>query len=282
MVTRHNLCPNPAVKVNGVGWSGATSFATLTGFPRTTGFTYSTTGNTLTTPVAAASSGLTYTGSLYIRPNGGTAVGGVLTLVIRRSVGGDDTSNSVALGTLPANTVTRISLANITPTDPTTTGVYLKVTGIDFGTRACEVTAVLLEQSATVDTYFDGDTSGATWDGTNGNSTSTLVAPDTVQAAVAAATTASLTSTAVKITDASSSLAVLAALNSAAVVTASATSAMATTAALAVTAIVSGPSRKATSTAAVTARRTSTDLVTARRTSTTSVTAKRTSSGGVT
>lgn len=51
------------------------------------------------------------------------------------------------------------------------TGIYLVVDSLVVG---FELTAFQYEKVGALDTYFDGDTAGAAWDGADGNSTSTL------------------------------------------------------------------------------------------------------------
>lgn len=177
-MTRHNVCTNPSCTANVTGWGGAstpTRQTGLSGFPVTTGARYSS-GSFMQTQTGAASPGLAYTGSMYVRPNGANASGGTLFLVFQRSSGGDDFSHTVSLGTLTNNVVTRISLANVTA-PANTTGIYLLVDGIGLnlgGAGNVDFSAVLLEQAAAVDTFFDGDSAGGSWDGTAGNSASTL------------------------------------------------------------------------------------------------------------
>lgn len=181
-MTRQNLCQNPACGSNVTGWTGGAGAPArvtgLSGFPVTTGAQY-TSGTYQQTPSGAASPGVTYTGSLYIRSNGLDQNGKTLYLVFVRSSGGDDFSHTTPIS-ITSGVVTRISLTAVAPAN--TTGVYLLADGINAAVVPIDLTAVLLEASGSADTYFDGDSPGASWDGTPDNSSSTLVdasaAPD--------------------------------------------------------------------------------------------------------
>jgi hypothetical protein len=182
--TRHNVTLNPAFKNGETGWTGAsgdTNLAPVTGlptgagnFPRDTGARYSSGGfaQSPLSPVTGAA-GNPFTASLYIRPTVFSPSGGVLYLVFRRSPGGDDFTHSVALGTLTVNTVTRVSISNIVA-PANTTHVYVVLDGINFTDVPSDISCLLIEPSDAVDAYFDGDTLGATWDGADGDSASTL------------------------------------------------------------------------------------------------------------
>lgn len=172
--TRTNLSTNPSLTNNVTGWGGGSTpvrATGATGFPRSTIAQY-TTGTFMQTSVGAALPNDVCSVSLYIRPNGGTA-SGTFYFVWQRSSGGDDFSHTVATGTLPADTVSRLSFANLTA-PANTTGLYILVDGINFGARPCDFTAVLLEKAATIGTFFDGDSPGGAWTGAAGNSTSTI------------------------------------------------------------------------------------------------------------
>lgn len=253
MANRQNTCTNPSCTNNVTGWGGAstpTRQTGLTGFPVTTGARYSS-GSFMQTQAGVASPGLAYTGSMYVRPNGANAGGGTLFLVFQRSSGGDDFGHTVSLGTLTNNVVTRISLANITA-PANTTGIYLLVDGIGLnlgGAGNVDFTAVLLEQTAAVDTFFDGDTASASWDGAAGNSSSTLASGTTHTADSTASTTAALASTAVKTTEAASATATTTALTSTAVKSAEAAVSAQTTAALSSTAAKTAEAAASTATA---------------------------------
>lgn len=185
MADRINLCPNPALSAtpqSTAGWSGGAgapaAVSGLSGFPAgiTTGAHY-TAGSFMTLPIGAASAGLSYTGSVYLRPNGAGIGGGTFYLAFTRSAGGDDFSNFIALGAVASNAVERRSLTATAPAN--TTGVFIVLDGFNSGSipGGVHASACLLEQSASLGSYFDGFVPGppdSDWSGTPGLSTSTL------------------------------------------------------------------------------------------------------------
>lgn len=194
-MSRKNLSVNPACGANVTGWGGGstpTRSTGLTGLPVTTGAHYTANGYAQT-PTGAASPGVAYTGSLYVS-NGTTISLGtkIIYLAFVRSSGGDDFSNTVNFA-LPTG-VTRV---NVTATAPAnTTGLYMIVDSFNGAVGAgVDITACLLEASGSLATYFDGNTAGASWDGTADNSTSTLadvgVTPNGIHLTPAAGTPSS-------------------------------------------------------------------------------------------
>lgn len=174
-MTRHNLCPNPACGSNATGWAGTASPARvtgLTGLPVTTGANATGSGF-ITTPTAVCAPGQVMTVSFYVKNNtGGTIAGGKQVFIsYTRSSGGDtfpESFNTPALGV--NGNVIRASFT--TAAAPAlATGLYLLIDNLVLDV---EVTAVLLENGSTLDTYFDGNTASCTWDGTANNSTSTF------------------------------------------------------------------------------------------------------------
>lgn len=184
-MVRTNLCPNPGLKNNATGWSGPGGSARVTGVTgmlRTTGFSAGVTN--LQPPRAAVTVGLSYRFSAYVKGNGGASTG---TCNINwYSTGGYLSSSTAQAWSVADGSVVRVdSLAATAPA--TAVEALLTIEGIDAGVI---VTAVLYEQATTLGTYFDGDSTGGTWTGTSGNSTSTLtdaqsVLPDTVAAPAA-------------------------------------------------------------------------------------------------
>lgn len=174
-MARHNLCTNPSATNDVTGWTGGATPVRqtgLTGFSRTTGARYSS-GTFMQVAAGAASPGLDYTVSVDIRPNTNGIGSGTFYVAFTRSTGGDDFSHTVALGSIAANTVVRKAFTATAPAN--TTGVYLIIDGVNFGAvGSVDFTAVLYEQASSAGTFFDGDTPGASWDGTAGNSASTL------------------------------------------------------------------------------------------------------------
>lgn len=177
-MARSNLSLNPCLSVNSTDWTnyGSGSVPTraigVTGFPdRTTAALYTSDGFIPTAPTAlgACSPGLPYTLSVYVKltvPWTGTAYvewlgggGGVLTY------------DSDAFS-LTANVASQVWLTKTAPAS--TAACRMIVENLSMGTNTCYVSQMLIEQSATLNSYGDGDSPGWTWDGTAGNSASTL------------------------------------------------------------------------------------------------------------
>jgi hypothetical protein len=173
VATRNNASPNPALKNNNTGWGGSstpTRSTGLSGLPRTTGAHYSINGFA-SLPTATVGAGETWTLSCYFQNNTGTNLGTKTVYFVCKKPGDDfSITTSVALPT----GITRVSITAVTLTG--TTGLYMLIDSFDASIGAgVEITAVLFEKvSGPPDTYFDGDTASATWDGADGNSPSTL------------------------------------------------------------------------------------------------------------
>ena len=190
MATRHNLCLNPALTSNATGWGGGSTpaRASVTGFGRPFAAEYTTSGSyasTAATATGAVTVGLTYTLSAYVRPATFNVNSGTLYVEWINGSGGGFGYPSSGF-TLTANTVTQLSITATAPSGAV--AVRLIIDGINFSINTSHVTMALLEEVATLGTYFDGDTSGATWDGTPGNSASTLIDSAAITAAGAAGT----------------------------------------------------------------------------------------------
>lgn len=174
MATRVNLCPNPALDNNNTGWTGGETpvrtDVTAQAFPRSWAARYST-ATFMFGPTGAASAGLAYTVSTYVRPDN-FAVGGTLAIQWLDSGLNEVSESTVSFPTSPAGTVTRVSITGTAPTN--TVWLRLLAFGENYAANPCNFTAVLYEQAASLGTYFDGNTAGAVWNGTTGNSTSTL------------------------------------------------------------------------------------------------------------
>lgn len=176
-MSRVNLCPNPAAKVDLTGWSGSATAVRATDFPaycpRQTGVRAST-GGFLQSPAAPCSAGDVFTVSFYMH-NGSDAFQFNRTVYIgyTRSTGGDtfpETFNTAVLGDIGA--VGRASFTTAAaPADAT--GIYVIWDSLAAGLG---MTAVLLEKVSALDVYGDGDVPGWVWDGTAGGSSSTMVA----------------------------------------------------------------------------------------------------------
>jgi hypothetical protein len=173
VTTRHNLNINPAAKSNITNWqqSGAVAPAQATGLSgtvRTTGAKW-TTGTYQTTAFGAASAGVSYTVSAYFLTASFPQSGKTLYL----NWNGAGTQTNAKTVALTDGVWTRLEVTGTAPAG--TTGVGLLLDGINASVSAMTITGVLAEaSSAAADTYFDGDSTNATWDGTSGNSASTL------------------------------------------------------------------------------------------------------------
>lgn len=183
MALRKNLAPNPALKVNATDWSAVDNTnntlaswvrSTSVGgtLPRATGFEGTEAGD-VKAPRAAVSAGLQYYWAVSVRATGGALSANMLVNYYTALSGGAFVANSGA--TVPLDLASgatgRFVLGPYTVPATAVSG-YLKLNDLDAG---CEVTAYQVELSSTYDgTYFDGDTTGASWDGADGNSTSTI------------------------------------------------------------------------------------------------------------
>ncbi|MEV4180187.1 hypothetical protein AB0J28_01910 [Streptosporangium canum] len=173
MATRHNLCINPACANDVLGWGGGSTPArtAVSGFAR--GFAARYTAGTFAaggpTSLSAVTVGLTYTLSVYFRSTS-NASGSIY--VEWLNAGGSGFGYPFASYSGSAGAVTRASITAVAPTNAV--GARVVMDGVNYGANLTDFTAVLIEQVAAVDVYFDGDSSGASWDGTAGNSSSTL------------------------------------------------------------------------------------------------------------
>lgn len=174
MTARHNTCVNPACKVDASGWTGAstpTRVTGLAGMNRTTGARY-TAGGYTQTPVGAASPGDVVTMSLDVLTEVFDDPSVDVYFFVTRSAGGDAQVGAFDSTTLTNNVVKRLSITRTCPAN--TTGAYLIVDGVNMVISPTSYTALLIEVSPIADSYFDGDSPGASWDGANGLSASTL------------------------------------------------------------------------------------------------------------
>lgn len=193
---RHNSAVNPALANDNADWGGngtAPVRTAVSGFGRANAARY-TDGTFVRTAYGAATVGLTYTLSVYVR----TATFGFSgTAYIEWQDASHGALSYTGAGfSVSAGVVTRIS---VTDTAPASTAFAALIVGNEtFAINTFDCTELLIEESATADTYFDGDTSGATWDGTAGNSASTLNDEQTISLGRAVETDTGQTLTASK------------------------------------------------------------------------------------
>lgn len=176
-MTRQNLAPNPAAKVNATGYSGPATPARVTDIPancpRQTGVR-STASGYMQTPAAPCAAGDVFTVSFY-QHNGSASFQFSKTVYVSytRSSGGDtfpETFNTGTLGDVGAVARTSFTTA---AAPANATGIYLIWDGLPIGLA---MTGLLLEKVGALDVYGDGDVPGWEWDGSAGNSSSTMVA----------------------------------------------------------------------------------------------------------
>jgi hypothetical protein len=178
--TRINLSPNPSLKTTTVGnatdWTsspaGYARQSGLTGMDHSTGYGGSGAIDVVTSPRFAAVAGQSYVASVQVK----TGASNTFKILINWY------SGSPASGTFLSNTATTsftvngVARCEIGPfTAPTGAGAgYMRIIEVDSTTASFG--SMLIEQTgSTGRTYFDGDSNGATWAGTSGNSISYLI-----------------------------------------------------------------------------------------------------------
>lgn len=175
MATRHNLCPNPALANSNTGWGGGETpvrtDVTGQGFPRQWAARYST-ATFMWGPTGAATAGLVYTLSTYVRPDTFT-IGGTLAIQWLDSGLNEVSESTVAFPTAPAGAATQVSITGTAPVG--TLWARVLAFSENYAANPCNFSAVLYEQVGTLGTFFDGASPGASWDGIAGDSPSTLV-----------------------------------------------------------------------------------------------------------
>lgn len=177
MTSRHNLSPNPSAKNNTTGWSSSGTLTQassgVTGMPRTTA-TYWQSNGYVQTPTIACVSGDVINTSFYLQNDSGfSANGKTIYIAFTRSAGGDDFSQTATRSFAASGSTSRVDVTGTAPA--LATGCYLVIDSINGSVGGgMHIGCVLAEKVGTVDTYFDGDSTDASWDGADGNSTSTL------------------------------------------------------------------------------------------------------------
>lgn len=171
-VARHNLCINPALKVNATGWGGngtapIRTDVTAENFGTQWAARYNS-GSFIQTPTGTVVGSTTYTLSAYMFPSGVGTGGNQVYVEWRNASNAATYANVSYLWT--AGAVNRAVITATSPADAVSASIIMDIpTGRDV-----DVTMVLIEPAAAADFYFDGDSLGGSWDGTAGNSASTL------------------------------------------------------------------------------------------------------------
>lgn len=164
MANRTNLCPNPSCMNNTSGWyGGSLSRATgVSGLPATTAASFSS--SQMDAPQGSIAGSTTYTFSLYFK----ATQNGTINYAVDEYTSGSYFL-TVASGSLSVvnGQVYRISATFSSHSDATSALLWIQGAS---GYADC----VLYEQGAALGTYFDGSTPGGSWNGTAGNSTSTI------------------------------------------------------------------------------------------------------------
>jgi hypothetical protein len=177
---RRNLHPNPGLKVNTTGnatnWTsspaGYARQTGVTGMSRTTGFGGSGAIDIVTSPRFEAVAGQQYMASIQVK----TGANNTFKLLVNWYSGTTDSGTFLSNSGTTAFTVNGTQRCEIGPfTAPTGAGAgYLRIIELDATTVT--LTALMVEQTSVAgNSYFDGDTTGASWEGVAGNSTSALL-----------------------------------------------------------------------------------------------------------
>lgn len=171
MATRHNACVNPCLTVDADGWAGSPTRTAVSVFDRPFAARYvsGTFSNTARGAVIAGQA-FTVSESVYIDNPAGTISGTYF--VEWRDAAANVLSYDTGGYSVPGRTAARISVTHTAPASAAF--VSLITEGYNFTSGAGDFTECLIEASAVQLDYFDGDSSGGSWDGTPGNSPSTL------------------------------------------------------------------------------------------------------------
>lgn len=177
MNPRYNFCSNPALKynTNGAiqGYFGGTRIA-ATGFQRPNSYQDTTPDDFIGPQDGPVLAGQIYTYSCYFKTN----YTGSFTVQINwyDGLGGYVGASTNVTVTATAGVVDR---ASCTATAPALAERGLLLVALNANT--IEITMLLYEQATTMLPYFDGDSPNATWDGADGNSSSTYTPPTAAQ-----------------------------------------------------------------------------------------------------
>lgn len=178
---RHNACPEPA-PIDPTGWTSNRTLTveTVSGFDRPEAAQITGTGSggehyILTEP-GAATAGTDHTVSVSYRTGASTQVTAyILYYDSGGSVIGFSAHPDNPISTT-ANTVARLSVTGTTAVGTVTVGAQISL--VSASTSTLQATMASLEEGSLPGAYFDGDTTGASWDGATGRSASTLGAAE--------------------------------------------------------------------------------------------------------
>lgn len=167
--TRKNWNTNPALKNDVTGYFGnsVTRVTNATGLPRATALDVPVAGD-ISCPRFAVTPGEVIRLSGHVKAVG--ADRDIFYQIHFRQAGDVWGGASADANTVVASGASqRLATAAVTVPDLAVDAMlFFNVPG------AVQITGLLYERSGSLGSYFDGDTSGAVWDGANGNSTSTL------------------------------------------------------------------------------------------------------------
>lgn len=121
--------------------------------------------------------GVAYALSAYLTPVTAAPVSSLLIIRWLDAAGSQITTALNTPVTLTQGVATRASVIGVAPIGAARAEVLLRVNGSLVSGDRVDISAVLLEAGAALDTFFMGGVGGAVWDGTVGGSTSSLYIP---------------------------------------------------------------------------------------------------------
>lgn len=177
---RVNYCPNPSVETAATGWTSTAptnvvgTYGPALGFIRNRAVWVVATAAgeaSVAGPVVTTTGGMQWALSASVRVSTAQNVtANIIWYNINNAVVRTDVSTPVALKT---NVVTQVGLVALAPTNATSFRLSIKASLSN--TDKLEVSNLLYDRNSGIDAYFDGFSDGYRWDGTPGNSTSSLV-----------------------------------------------------------------------------------------------------------
>lgn len=169
-VTRVNDCPNPFLKTASTGWFGTgTGRVSTTGLDRAFAFQVNV-ASSCSAPTISALPSQERTHSFYVKPS----ASGVQARVSIQSYDGGSFIDSLdgTYVSVPSGVWTRISYSRTLSSNSAVDSCRTVVSSTGSGTL--QISKALYEETLTLEDYFDGDSPNAVWNGTDGNSSSTL------------------------------------------------------------------------------------------------------------